>query len=105
MKSITRLSLALIMFSLFSISYLITSASAQSYNTSGSQNSGGSYNSSGSQNSGGSYNSSGSQNSGGSYNSSGSQNKGVDSALPMSDIRCNAAPTARDYRCPGFVGP
>ena len=29
MKSITRLSLALIMFSLFSISYLVTSVSAQ----------------------------------------------------------------------------
>jgi peptidoglycan hydrolase CwlO-like protein len=32
MKSITRLSLALIMFSLFSISYLVTSVSADMYN-------------------------------------------------------------------------
>ena len=33
MKSITRLSLALIMFSLFSISYLVTSATAQTTTT------------------------------------------------------------------------
>jgi hypothetical protein len=33
MKSITRLSLALIMFSLFSISYLVTSATAQTSTT------------------------------------------------------------------------
>ena len=26
-------------------------------------------------------------------------------ALPLSDPRCQVEPKARDYRCPGFVGP
>jgi hypothetical protein len=30
---------------------------------------------------------------------------GEDAALPIDDPRCIVAPTARDYRCPGFVAP